>query len=412
MKNTCMASNRLNFIGNLRYAITILMLPISLLSQDTIRVKLAASHFSNDGSPALDFSRILLNKLVKPSEYIIIPSESENDSVDLIGPCEIDLKATPQGFSKSTGVFISSNVIVSTSNRNIASLNEISESRIGVIFSSRAEERIRQETQFFKTYSSTNNLFLDLISDRIDYAVLEASIAKSILSRSTDQFRLYVANDNIFKSNLGFFVRSNNQKLQNYLNERIEGFKNSQDAKEIATRFIILPKDYGRIILILGLSFGLILLLGFVFLGWKRGWSKRLANFYKVEMNGLLMIRPSPTARPSPSDDENRLSFREKFSKLQTRYPSIQVRLDFQPTAVKIEFRSVGKMRVQGKEFLDTFAADLEDLLSAFAPDKYLIELNIIGECSNSFELNKLVFTNNGNKVGVMVTEFKKRFSI
>ncbi len=407
-----MESNRLNFIGHLRIAITILMLPVTLFSQDTIRVKLDASHFSNDGSPALDFSRILLNKLVKPSEYIIILSESENDSVDLFGPCEIDLKAVPRGFSKSAGIFVSSNVIISTRNRSIASLYEISESRIGVISSSPAEERIRQETQFFKTYSSTNKLVLDLISDRIDYAVLEASIAKSILSRNTGQIRLYVANDNIFKSNLGFFVRSNNQKLQNYLNRQIEDFKNSQEEKELIARFITLPIDYGSIILILGLSFGIILFLGIAFLGWKKGWFKRLANFYKVEMNGLLMIRPSPTARSSPSDDANRTSFREKFTKLQTRYPSIQARLDFQHTMVKIEFRSVGKMRVQGKEFLDVFAADLEDLLSAFGPDKYLLELNITGECSNSFELNKLVFTNNGNKVGVMVTEFKKKFSI
>lgn len=92
------------------------------------------------------------------------------------------------------------------------------------------------------------------------------------------------------------------------------------------------------------------------------------------------------------------------------RYPSIQTTLDFQHTAVKIEFRSINKTRVENKDFLDTFASDLEDLLSAFSADKYILELNITGQCSNNFELNKFVFTNNGNKVGVMVTEFKKKF--
>jgi len=405
-----MAFFRLNSIPALTLVGIILFLPATSFSQDTIRVKLSIWDYSNVGSSSLDFSRIVLNKLIKPSDYIIIPVESGTEPIDLIGLCEIDLKTLPDGFIPSDILFKSTNVIISTKDRTIGSLREISEGKIGVISSSLAAEKIRQETQFFESYPTPHKLALDLLSEGIDYAIVEASIANFLLSRNTSSAKLYVANRNIFDSNLGFLVRTDNQKLKTYLNSRIESFKESKEAKEIGDRFLSLPRDYENLILMVGITVALALTLTLAFFGWKRGWFKRILTSYKVEMNGILMIRPSPSARTISSNDSNRQSFREKFSKLQTKYPSIQARLDFQHTAVKIEFRSINKTRVDGKEFLDTFAADLEDLLSAFAPEKYILELNITGECSNSFELNKFVFTNNGNKVGVMVTEFKNKF--
>ena len=272
-----------------------------------------------------------------------------------------------------------------------------------------AAERLRKETQFFETYESPIKLVEELLSEHIDYAIVEASVAKSILSQKGLEGRLYVAKDNLFESNLGFFVRTSNEKLVSYMSKRIDAFKKSKDENELRERFIIVPKDYRKMLLIAAVALAIAIIFTLVFLGWRKGWFKRIANSYTVKMNGLLMIRPSPSMRSHGTEEHTSPTFREKFASFQTRYPSIETRLDYQHSAVKIEFRTMDKTRVDSKEFLDGFANNLEDLISAFATDKYILELNITGECSSMFEFNRFVLTNNGGKVGLMVTEFKKK---
>lgn len=388
---------------------TVLFLPATMVSQDTIRVRMPGSSVFENGSLASDLSRIVINRLVKGTEYVVLPLQSNAETVDLIGLAEIDTRATPEGFTRSEAVFNSCNVIIATNAKNVNSLAELDDARVGVLASSLGEERIRRETQLFETYSTPERLVSDLLKGKIEYALVEASLANVILGNDGTKGQIHIVNRSVFESRLGFFVRSGNDRLLKYLNEHIGTFEASGGPQDLAARFINVPKDYSALILVIALLIGGIAIVALVLIGWNRKWIPRLANSYSVQLSGLLMIRPSPTMHTGAPAEQSNPDFKDKFSAFQTKYPSIDSRLEFHNPAVRIEFRSTNRTRVGGKEFLDTFARDLEDLISPFAPERYVMELNVTGECSSMLELNRFAMTNNRGRVGVVVSAFRKK---
>ena len=390
----------------------VILFPVRLVSQDTLRVRLPGSNVFEDERLVSDLSRIVINRLVKIDDYMVLPVQSSTDTIDLIGLSEIDARMIPEGFSRSAAVFTSRNVIIATNDKPVRSLAELADAHVGVLASSLGEDRIRQETQFFESYTTIGRLVEDLMKGRIQYVLVEASVAKAILDHDGLKTKLYLVNENVFETHLGFFVRKTNTRLLAYLDEHIGTFRESEGSRDLDSRFVNIPKDSGPVILFWSILVGGIVIVTLVLVAWRRGWIRWLANSYSVQLSGLLMIRPSPTMRASTQDQQSNPGFKEKLAVFQMKYPSVDSKLEFQNSMIKIELRTRYKTRVGEKAFLDTFAQDLEDLISVFASERYVMELNVTGECSNMFELNRFVMTNNQGKVGLMVSNFKKRFFI
>lgn len=396
-------------VSILTFCLSFAMLVNIAQAQDTLTVKLGPTNLTDDTFESLKSSEVLLNHLIPAQKYKLKTISGPDSSAELLGLRELNVDEKPSGFIPSNTVIKSANLLMGKSG-NGNEINEILNEDIGVLKGSVASRELGELTQFYHTYRSVSSLYADYFNGKIDYIITEASIAKNILQNRVEGTEINILNRDLFESQMGFWVSENNADLQTFINERIANFKNGSKFENFKETYFTVPRDYSSLLRYLSIAAIVLLLGGTITYAYKnQDIIKQYIKSYKLELNGLMQIRPLPGIRFVDNEGEIKNHFQESYAKFQKEHPNINVAVDFNNTSVKLRFNSGSDIKISDKDYLSMLADDIEDMISVFPTDQFIIDLNISGSYSNVQGEHKFSIINKDTQVEVVDSEIENK---
>lgn len=380
-----------------------------LQAQDTLRVKLGPTNLTDDTFESLKSSQVLLNNLIPAQKYKIATVSGPDSTADLLGLREINTNEKPKGFISSNPVLTSSNYLLGRNNNSGDEIKDLLNEDIGVLQNSVASKELSNLTQFYNSYKSVSSLYAAYFNGKIDYIIAESSVAKSILNNRIQGKKIEIINRNLFKSQIGFWVNQNNTDLLKFINDRVENFKESGKFEDFKNQYFEVPKDYSLIFWYSSIAILSLLLAAALTYAYKnQELIKQYLNSYKLELNGIMQIRPLPGIRFVNNEGEIKNHFQESYAQFQQKHPNINVIVDFNNTSVKLRFNSSSDIKISDKNYLSTIADDIEDMISVFPTDQFIIDLSLSGSYSNLQGKNKFSIINKDTDVEFVDAEVEK----
>ena len=389
------------------YFSILIIFSFQLFAQDTIKVKLtnlSTPYSDMDGS--LGLSKIILNKIIHPSKYKIKIIDSDSSSLaNIIGLSENNtLPDTHYKFSLP--VFKSNYVIISSIDKDIDNLDVIVDKKIGVLDNSLAERKLGGKLFFYTKYKTCKNAFFGLLNNNIEYLIVEKSFAIFFLKQELLKDKFFIVNENMFPTEIGFYVNKQNEEFINQINSSITKFKQTNDYANLSDNYYSLPKDYSLFwIIIISILIIAIIITLIIFVR-KKKIGEKLLGYYRLNLKGLIIFRVSPTyAQDDNSDGSN---FKDTLNNLQLKYSTLNISYDYSGNSVKINIMTPRKIFISDKDFLNNFTASLNEALKELPKNKYIIDINISGEFSDLKNHSSFLIVNKGNEVGLHIDKSKK----
>lgn len=373
----------------------LLVFTITIYSQETIVMEKPnnvkpISIVENGNVGGLNYET--MNKLIKPREYKINISDSElNYDVSLLK--EIDNQQI--GYENSKVIYDTSYVILSKKNIEVKNLNEIYDKKIGVIKDSKADKELASDVQFYDTYSDSDSAFRAIANDKIDFLIVENSIAKYYLKNSTLKDILKINKKDIFKTGLCFQVKAENKVLLDYLNHNIAVFKAGKEY-EVFTKDKFIIDDSLPIMLILIITL-LVLIIVVIIVSLKFKVLGKISQIRKIDMNGTIFLK----SLKSKVDFPNMGEFVDKIKDLQSNYPSFGVDLENGGNSISLAIYTEKKVYIK-EEILDRFVEDLREAFLLLPEEQFMIQANIKGKLNSVIKESKFIIANNKNIIGII----------
>ncbi|MFW6022807.1 MAG: hypothetical protein ACOCQW_04755 [Halanaerobiaceae bacterium] len=160
------------------------------------------------------------------------------------------------------------------------------------------------------------------------------------------------------------------------------------------------------------LLYYIVLLISLVFLAflfYKYDMWKKLISFYKVNLNGLIILEVVlyPVIMEENLADLNQ--FKNVLYNIQTKYNFINFNIEYSAHQIKISVKTDGSILLRdGNIFLDDFSTHLNKLLNTIPDNKVLINLNINGEANGIYQNIIFSIVNKKKQVGLNKDVHKK----
>jgi hypothetical protein len=377
-------------------------------SQDTIKVSLPDNSAPyTDTNEKLGLTKIILNKIIAQSNYKLSISQLINNySIDLIGLIE-NVAPYDTNYQFSLPVFLSNYVIVSNKNNKVENVDKIIDDKIGLIEKSFAQKKLDGKLFFFKEFSGGNDAFHSILNKEVNYLIIEKSIAKYYLQQDQFKNNLFIVNDNLFSTEIGFLINKRNGKLISILNSGITNLKKQDEYSKIVIDYFELPHDNTLLWTVIMALSGVFLIVIVILTFRKKKLLGKLTQYYGMRLKGLIIFRSSPTYSSNDNDGSN---FKNALNDLQIKFGMLHFNYDYSGNSVKINIQTDKRIFLSDKDFLINFKESLSDTLKEIPKDKYLIEINIKGEFSNINSHNSFLIINKGNEIGLHIEQSKRSF--
>jgi len=377
--------------------------------QDTIKVKLSElSPPYSDMDGNLGLNKILLNKIISPSKYKILIIESDSSGLPALMGLSEKNTLSDTNYEFSLALFNSSYVIVSNTDKKIKNIDDIVDNKIGIIENSRAEKKLEGKLFFYTKYKNCNSAFFSLFNNDIDYLIVEKSFAKYFLNQELLKNKLFIVNEDLFQTDIGFYVFKKDKGLINQINSAIAKFKKSEDYQSLLNKYYIFPTDYTLLWIIVISLLVLSAITYLVLFIRKRNIGEKLLGYYRLSLKGLIIFRASPTYTSNENNDGSK--FKDALNELQLKYQHLNFAYDYSGNSVKINLTTPKKIFLSDKDYLNKFTDSLNNTLKELPPNKYMIDINISGEYSDFRSHNSFLIVNKGNEVGLHIDQSKKSF--
>ncbi len=334
----------------------------------------------------------IINKIIKPKDYKINENRVKTDyDISLLKESD----NIEMGYNNSKDVFQTSSVILSKNNTKIKEVKEIFNKKIGVIAESKSDRVLANELQFYDKYTNSDIAFESLLSDKVEFLIVEKSIAKYYLKNRIINSALYINKDNIYKTGLCFKVKKENINLFNYLNKNIEILKKTEEYKEIYKENFVIKSDIITKIIMISILAVLIIVL--IILQIKYKIIKKVSELKSIDMNGTIFLRTVKNVGEFNKKEE----FAEKLKNIQISYPKFGVELENGGDSIKILISTDKKVYIH-ENMLDTFVNDLKEAFLILPEEIFIIQANIKGRVKSLVTENKFTIANNKNIIGLI----------
>jgi len=385
-----------------------LIISFQILAQDTIKVKLSElSPPYSDMNGNLGLNKILLNKIISPSKHKISIIESGSVNLpDLIGLSEKNTIVSSD-YKFSSTIFKSNYVIVSNIDKNINQIDEIADNQIGVVENSLAEKKIEGKIFFYNKYQNCKTAFFDLLNKNVEYLIIEKSFAIYFLQQELLKDKIFIVNDNLFPTEIGFYVNTKNADFVKQVNTSIAKFKEKDDYENLIDKYYSFPRDYSLLWIIIIVIIAIAAIIFMILFLRKKKIGEKILEYYRLNLKGLIIFRVSPTYN-SEEDNNDGSKFKDTLNNLQLKYHPLNFTYDYSGNSVKINIKTPKKVFLSDKEFLNNFTESLNSALKELPQNKYMIDINISGEFSDLKNHSSFLIVNKGNEVGLHIDKSKK----
>ncbi|MFP4661844.1 MAG: hypothetical protein ACLFPF_06610 [Halanaerobiales bacterium] len=130
-------------------------------------------------------------------------------------------------------------------------------------------------------------------------------------------------------------------------------------------------------------------------------WDK-IKSYYKLKLNGLIILEAAVGSGTAASDLNNLDDFKESLENIRTRFNYLDYNIDFGARQIKIKIKTDGSILLKDADsFLGDFTEYLNNLLGSISAGKLIINVSIDGQARNVSQTINFTFANKGKQIGL-----------